>query len=59
MGGASRRAEAEKIAKGINLIMYSTRFARTYFVGPGLIVPGSATPGRLLDHLIVRYRPKL
>ena len=59
MGGASRRAEAEKIAKGINLIMYSTRFARKYFVGPGLIVPGSATPGRLLDHLIVRYRPKL
>ena len=27
MGGASRRAEAEKIAKGLNLIMYSTRVA--------------------------------
>lgn len=27
MGGASRRAEAEKLAKGINLIMYSTRIA--------------------------------
>lgn len=27
MGGANRRAEAEKIAKGINLIMYSTRLA--------------------------------
>ena len=27
MGGANRRAEAEKIAKGINLIMYSLRLA--------------------------------
>ena len=27
MGGANRRAEAEKIAKGINLIMYSIRLA--------------------------------
>ena len=29
MGGANRRAEAEKIAKGINLIMYSIPLALT------------------------------
>jgi ATP-dependent RNA helicase DDX18/HAS1 len=35
MGGANRRAEADKLAKGVNLIV--------------------ATPGRLLDHLEVRW----
>ena len=28
MGGANRRAEAEKIAKGINLIVYITGIAQ-------------------------------
>jgi ATP-dependent RNA helicase DDX18/HAS1 len=35
MGGANRRAEADKLSKGVNLIV--------------------ATPGRLLDHLEVRW----
>ena len=35
MGGANRRAEAEKLVKGVNLLV--------------------ATPGRLLDHLEVRF----
>lgn len=35
MGGANRRAEADKLVKGVNLIV--------------------ATPGRLLDHLEVRF----
>lgn len=35
MGGANRRAEEEKLTKGVNLIV--------------------ATPGRLLDHLEVRW----
>ena len=35
MGGANRKAEADKLAKGVNLIV--------------------ATPGRLLDHLQVRF----
>lgn len=35
MGGANRKAEAEKLAKGVNLLI--------------------ATPGRLLDHLQVRF----
>lgn len=35
MGGANRKAEAEKLAKGVNLVI--------------------ATPGRLLDHLQVRW----
>lgn len=35
MGGANRKAEADKLQKGVNLIV--------------------ATPGRLLDHLEVRY----
>jgi len=34
MGGANKKAEAEKLEKGVNLII--------------------ATPGRLLDHLMVR-----
>ena len=34
MGGANRRAEVEKLVKGVNLLV--------------------ATPGRLLDHLMVR-----
>ena len=52
MGGANRRAEAEKIAKGINLIMYSTHLTPDKSRGfPRLILPTSATPGRLLDHL--------
>ena len=52
MGGANRRAEAEKIAKGINLIMYSTHLIPNKSRGfPRLIFPASATPGRLLDHL--------
>ena len=50
MGGANRRAEAEKITKGINLIMYCPRRPEVLF-GPVLILPFSATPGRLLDHL--------
>ena len=32
MGGANRRAEAEKIAKGINLIMYSHAVLRHFSV---------------------------
>ena len=52
MGGANRRAEAEKIAKGINLIMYSIRLAPNSFLSLSqLILSTSATPGRLLDHL--------
>ena len=52
MGGANRRAEAEKIAKGINLIMYSIRLAHVESLGIfRLIISLSATPGRLLDHL--------
>lgn len=52
MGGANRRAEAEKIAKGINLIMYSTHLTPDKSLGfLRLILPASATPGRLLDHL--------
>ena len=52
MGGANRRAEAEKIAKGINLIMYSTHLTPDKSLGcPRLILSASATPGRLLDHL--------
>jgi ATP-dependent RNA helicase DDX18/HAS1 len=35
MGGANRRAEVDKLLKGVNLIV--------------------ATPGRLLDHLEVRF----
>ena len=35
MGGANRRAEAERLEKGVNLLV--------------------AVPGRLLDHLLVRY----
>ena len=35
MGGANRRAEVEKLVKGVNLLI--------------------ATPGRLLDHLEVRF----
>ncbi len=35
MGGANRKTEADKLQKGVNLIV--------------------ATPGRLLDHLQVRY----
>lgn len=37
IGGANRRAEADKLVKGVNLIV--------------------ATPGRLLDHLQVRWNP--
>ena len=37
MGGANRRAEAEKIAKGINLIMYCPRRPEGLF-GPVLIL---------------------
>ena len=52
MGGANRRAEAEKIAKGINLIMYSIRLAPNSSLSLfRLILSTSATPGRLLDHL--------
>ena len=52
MGGANRRAEAEKIAKGINLIMYSIRLALNSSLSLfRLILSTSATPGRLLDHL--------
>lgn len=52
MGGANRRAEAEKIAKGINLIMYSIPLALTNTLSLfRLILSTSATPGRLLDHL--------
>ena len=52
MGGANRRAEAEKIAKGINLIMYSTHLTPNKSRGfLRLMFPASATPGRLLDHL--------
>jgi superfamily II DNA/RNA helicase len=35
MGGANRKAEADRLVKGVNLIV--------------------ATPGRLLDHLQVRF----
>ena len=52
MGGANRRAEAEKIAKGINLIMYSIRFVLNSSLSLfRLMLSTSATPGRLLDHL--------
>ena len=52
MGGANRRAEAEKIAKGVNLIMYSIRFVLNSSLNLfRLILSTSATPGRLLDHL--------
>ena len=52
MGGANRRAEAEKIAKGLNLIMYPTHLTSNKSLGlPRLMFPASATPGRLLDHL--------
>ena len=51
MGGANRRAEAEKLGKGINLIMYFPCVVPQYSLSLGLIGPASATPGRLLDHL--------
>ena len=52
MGGANRRAEAEKIAKGINLIMYPIHLAPNISLSSfRLILSTSATPGRLLDHL--------
>lgn len=35
MGGADRRQEAERLTRGVNLVV--------------------ATPGRLLDHLQVKY----